>query len=242
MNWLSRVLTSSIGQKLIAALSGLGLLGFMLVHAQGNLRIYLPAALDEAGKPIGTRAIDAYAEHLHNQPWLPLAEISLLILFLVHIVTVVRLVLANRAARGATRYAASGSKSGGGAASKASMTMAVSGSITMAFLLVHVITVRATRENLFQSWSSAPHEPEHVTQALVTHLSNPFMAAFYVVGSLLVSWHLFHGIQSAARSLGVNHNKYSPLIEKAGLAISILLALSFASIPLAIYFKFIVIP
>jgi len=81
VNWLSRVLTSSIGQKLIAALSGLGLLGFMLVHAQGNLRIYLPAALDEAGKPIGTRAIDAYAEHLHNQPWLPLAEISLLILF-----------------------------------------------------------------------------------------------------------------------------------------------------------------
>ena len=237
MNWLSRVLTSSIGQKLIAALSGLGLLGFMLVHAQGNLRIYLPAALDEAGNPIGTRAIDAYAEHLHNQPWLPLAEISLLILFLVHIVTVVRLVLANRAARGATRYAASGSKSGGGAASKASMTMAVSGSITMAFLLVHVITVRATRENLFQSWSSAPHEPmEHVTAALVTHLSNPFMAIFYVVGSILVSWHLFHGIQSAARSLGVNHNKYSPLIEKSGLAISILLALSFASIPLAILF------
>ena len=232
MNWLSRVLTSSIGQKLIAALSGLGLLGFMLVHAQGNLRIYLPGEVE------GTRAIDAYAEHLHDQPWLPLAEIGLLVLFLGHIVTVIRLVRANRAARGATRYAASGNKSGGGAASKASMTMAVSGSITMAFLLVHVIMVRATRENLFQSWSSASHEPvEHVTKALVTHLSNPFMAAFYVVGSLLVSWHLFHGIQSASRSLGVNHNKYSPLIQKAGLLISIVLALSFASIPLAILFK-----
>ena len=232
MNWLSRVLTSSIGQKLIAALSGLGLLGFMLVHAQGNLRIYLPGEVE------GTRAIDAYAEHLHDQPWLPLAEIGLLVLFLVHIVTVIRLVLANRAARGATRYAASGNKSGGGAASKASMTMAVSGSITMAFLLVHVIMVRATRENLFQSWSSAePAKIEPVTQALVTHLSNPFMAIFYVVGSLLVSWHLFHGIQSASRSLGVNHNKYSPLIQKAGLLISIVLALSFASIPLAILFK-----
>lgn len=238
MNWLSRVLTSSIGQKFIAALSGLGLLGFMLVHAQGNLRIYLPAELNEGGNPIGKRAIDAYAEHLHNQPWLPLAEISLLVLFLVHIVTVVRLVLANRAARGATRYSTSGNKSGGAAATKASMTMAVSGSITMAFLLVHVITVRATRENLFQSWSSAPHAPmEHVTEALVKHLSNPFMAALYVVGSLLVSWHLFHGIQSASRSLGVNHNKYSPIIEKAGLAISIVLALCFASIPLAILFK-----
>lgn len=232
MNWLSRVLTSSIGQKLIAALSGLGLLGFMLVHAQGNLRIYLPGEVE------GTRAIDAYAEHLHDQPWLPLAEIGLLVLFLVHIVTVIRLVLANRAARGATRYAASGNKSGGGAASKASMTMAVSGSITMAFLLVHVIMVRATRENLFQSWCNCDHAPvEHVTKALVTHLSNPFMAAFYVVGSLLVSWHLFHGIQSASRSLGVNHNKYSPLIQKAGLLISIVLALSFASIPLAILFK-----
>ena len=76
-----------------------------------------------------------------------------------------------------------------------------------------------------------------MTQALVTHLSNPFMAIFYVVGSLLVSWHLFHGIQSASRSLGVNHNKYSPLIQKAGLLISIVLALSFASIPLAILFK-----
>ena len=232
MNWLSRVLTSSIGQKLIAALSGLGLLGFMLVHAQGNLRIYLPGEVE------GTRAIDAYAEHLHEQPWLPLAEIGLLVLFLVHIVTVIRLVLANRAARGATRYATSGNKSGGGAASKASMTMAVSGSITMAFLLVHVIMVRATRENLFQSWCNCDHAPvEHVTKALVTHLSNPFMAIFYVVGSLLVSWHLFHGIQSASRSLGVNHNKYSPLIQKAGLLISIVLALSFASIPLAILFK-----
>lgn len=238
MNWLSRVLTSSIGQKLIAALSGLGLLGFMLVHAQGNLRIYLPAALDEAGNPIGTRAIDAYAEHLHEQPWLPLAEIGLLVLFLVHIVTVIRLVLANRAARGATRYAASGNKSGGGAASKASMTMAISGSITMAFLLVHVIMVRATRENVFQSWSSGAHEPvEHVTKALVDHLSNPAMAIFYVIGSVLVSWHLFHGIQSATRSVGLNHNKYTPMIQKAGLVISVLLALAFASIPLAILFK-----
>ena len=238
MNWLSRVLTSSIGQKLIAALSGLGLLGFLLVHAQGNLRIYLPAALDEAGNPIGTRAIDAYAEHLHEQPWLPIAEIGLLVLFLVHIVTVIRLVLANRAARGAERYKASGGKSGGGAASKASRTMAISGSITMAFILVHVLTVRATRENLFQSWCNCSHEPvEHVTKALVDHLSNPAMAIFYVIGSLLVSWHLFHGIQSATRSLGVNHNKYSPLIQKAGLAISILLALCFASIPLAILFK-----
>jgi succinate dehydrogenase / fumarate reductase cytochrome b subunit len=226
VNWLSRALTSSIGLKLIAALTGLGLFGFMLVHAQGNLRIFI----DDGA------AIDAYAEHLHTAWWLPFAEVSLLVLFALHIFTVVKLTLANRAARGQQRYAQSASKRGGGAASASSRTMAVSGLIVLAFLVVHVGFVRLRRENLFHPWFDEATRPhiEPVTVALKAHLSNPLMAGLYVVGSILVCWHLFHGVQSAFRSLGLNHSKYTPMIEVGGKVAAIALGLVFASIPIAI--------
>lgn len=171
----------------------------------------------------------------------PFAEVGLLFIFLVHIVTVIRLTMANRAARGTQRYAVQTSKRTDGLPAAASKTMAISGMLVLAFLAVHVGFVRLRRENLFYAWldEDSRTKVEPVTDALKAHLGNPPVAILYVVGSVLVCWHLFHGVQSAFRSLGLNHNKYTPLIEKAGAAAAGLLALLFASIPLAILFGFI---
>ena len=64
----------------------------------------------------------------------------------------------------------------------------------------------------------------------------PWRVGLYVAGSLLVGWHVFHGFQSAFRSLGVNHSGWTPVFRKAGAGLGLLFALGFASLPLWIFF------
>src|SRR4051812_46727855 len=80
---------STIGSKLIVALTGLGLLGFVILHLLGNLQIYL-----------GEEAINSYAEALKDKPLIVWStRLLLLLLFVVHIVVGIRLKLHNHAAR-----------------------------------------------------------------------------------------------------------------------------------------------
>ena len=77
MNWLKQTLWSSIGKKLMMAVTGLSFCAFLAGHLAGNLTIYA-----------GEAAFNSYAEHLHALgPLITLAEIGLLIFAVVHIVT-----------------------------------------------------------------------------------------------------------------------------------------------------------
>ena len=77
MNWLFDTLRSSIGKKLLMAITGLGFCGFLFLHLAGNLSIFG-----------GRQMFNAYAEHLHELgPLLTLAEIGLALFGMVHIGT-----------------------------------------------------------------------------------------------------------------------------------------------------------
>ncbi len=121
MNWFATTFSSSIGRKVLVGVTGLGLVGFLVAHMFGNLNIYC-----------GTDALNSYAEHLHNLPGFGLIELGLLLLFVVHIVLVIGLTRANRAAR-AGRYAVTASKreDGGSLSAKASKAMVVSGLVML---------------------------------------------------------------------------------------------------------------
>jgi len=217
VDWLVKVFTSTIGRKLLVGVSGLGLVGFLVMHLAGNLNLYKSAD-----------ALDVYAESLHALPGFALAEAGLLGMFVLHIVLVIGLVRSNRAARGQA-YAVSGSKrSDAGPRSLASRMMAVSGMLLLAFMVVHVAHFRLKRGEF--------HTAEGVSglgNTVIETIQQPAWLVLYVVGSLLTGFHLAHGIQSAARSLGLNHRKWTPIVERVGVALAVALSLGFASLPIA---------
>lgn len=222
MNWILQVIKSTIGRKLIAGITGLGLVGFVIGHMVGNLNVFKSSG-----------AMHEYAEALHHLAVLEhykilwVIELGLLGMFVAHIAAVVSLILDNRRARGAGKYAVSASKRDERVSSLASRTMAVSGLVLLAFLVIHIVHFRLKRAMIETQACGIGGE-------VVDLLSNPLWAAFYALGSVLVAWHIFHGIQSSAMSLGVNHRKYTPAITTVGTVIALVVGVGFTSIPIAI--------
>lgn len=201
-------LDSSIGKKMTVALAGFLLVGFLVTHLAGNLLLF-----------VGPSAFNHYAETLESNPLLPLAELGLVALFLVHIVQSLRARLANNAARpvGYEVY------SGKGARTPGSRTMAVTGVVILVFVVLHVATMK---------FKAGGAKGEDLFTHVAVWFTNPLYSLFYVVAVLGVGLHLSHGVQSAAQTFGLSHPRYTPLLKKAGLGLSALLTLGFASMPL----------
>ena len=217
MNWFAQTFTSVAGRKLIAALTGLGLVLFLVVHLAGNLQIFAPG-----------NALNDYAKALHDGPLIIVGDVGLLLMFPLHIWAVLTLARDNRRARGDTGYKVSGSKQSRGAMAVLSSKLTVVGGLLLMFFVgAHVWHFRLRHAEIEASGVGIKEE-------IVKQLSNPMWGALYIVGSLLVGWHLFHGFQAAFRSLGVWHPRYTPLLTRAGFGLSLLLALGFISIPLAV--------
>lgn len=221
MNWLTKTATSTIGRKFFAGLSGLALVGFLIMHLAGNLSLF-----------VGSESVNHYAELLHVKiPFFLAVEFSLLGIFLVHMIFVMSAVLRNRAAR-QQRYAVGASKRGGGPSALASRMMALTGITLIVFIVVHVAQLRL---RLF-----GPSEAEQeIGFLLIDTLSQPGWAAMYIAGSLLAGWHVFHGFQSAFRSVGLGHQKYMPTIMKLGMVLGVSLGLAFAALPILTFAGFI---
>lgn len=221
MNWIVQFLRSTIGRKWIAGLTGLGLVGFAFVHMAGNLNLLK-----------GAGAMHEYAEALHHISVLEhyrllwIAELGLAAMFLVHIGVVVSLILENRKARGPQRYAVNASKRSNRLEALASKTMAFSGLVLLTFLVVHIWQFRFKRAIIEHSMGGIGHE-------VVNVLSNPVWGMLYAVAGVLVGWHIFHGVQSATRSFGLNHPKYSPLVRTLGLGLSIVVGVGFTAVSVA---------
>lgn len=201
-------LDSSIGKKMTVALAGLLLVGFLVAHLTGNLLLF-----------VGPSAFNQYAETLEANPLLPLAEAGLALLFLVHIVQSLRARRANAVARpvGYEVYSNKGARTPG------SRTMTVTGLLILFFVVLHVATMK------FRAGGS---KGEDLFSHVTAWFADPLYSLFYVVAVLGVGLHLSHGVQSALQTFGVNHPRYTPTLKRAGYALSALLTLGFASMPL----------
>lgn len=225
MNWFTRIWTSSIGKKVLVAVTGLGLLGFLFGHLFGNLQIFW-----------GAGALNAYAAGLHEYWFLPLAELAIFAAFIVHVVLVIKLTLENKKARGVP-YAVKSTKNPGFKYTS-SVLMRLSGLVVLTFLVIHILDYRVLRDlhdaALVDCLATGVSCEDTVGGRVTSTLMVPWRAALYTVGSLFVGWHLYHGIGSAARSFGVASPKWTPIIDKAGAGIGIGLGVLFAIIPVAI--------
>ena len=209
--WLGRLFGSSIGKKLLMALSGLLLFGFLVVHLAENLLIYA----DRTGA-----TFDGYVRFLSARSWVPLAELALALLFLVHVVQAVRVSLQNRAAR-RTPYAR---EPGHGGRTLASTSMLVTGSFVLLFLILHLVQFRF----------APPAQREHMARLLRSEFEKPLVLGAYVLGLIALAIHLSHGLQSALQSLGLAHPRYTPLVRGLSVVLAMLFALGFGTFP--VYF------
>jgi succinate dehydrogenase / fumarate reductase, cytochrome b subunit len=215
---LRRVLSSSVGTKLLIGLTGLLLFAYLLLHLAGNLMILA-----------GPETFNHYAHALAGNPLVVPAEIALLLLFLLHIYKTVTMWTANQRARniGYEKKSWAGHTS---RKSLASTTMIWSGLFTLAFVVVHVAHIK------YGAWYDIGDPPvRDLYRTEIEVFSNPFWVAVYVFAMVLIGFHLRHGISSAFQSVGADHPVYTKRLVVFGTVLAILIAGGFAIIPIWAY-------
>ena len=214
------IFASSVGTKIIIGTTGLALFLYLLIHIAGNLVVFF-----------GPAVFNKYAYVLEDNPLLPIIEIGLALVFLIHIYKTVRMYLDNRAAR-PVRYA---QKKYAGPPSRktfASSTMILSGLWLLAFLVIHV---RAFHDGWGTEYPWPAGGRDLYRQEMET-FANPPMVGFYILSMIVVGSHLWHGIASGVQSLGSDKPAWTRFILPAGKVIAVLVASGFILIALCAHF------
>ena len=200
--------------KLLIGATGAALAVYLIIHIAGNLMVFF-----------GPDVFNRYAHTLESNPLIPVIEMGLLVIFLVHVYKTVRMYLRNRAAR-PLRYVEK--KSAGPPSRKtfASSTMIVSGIWLMTFIIIHV---RAFRYGTEYEWPAGGRD---LYRLEMENLANPLMVGFYVVSMVVVGSHLWHGVSSSVQSLGLDHPRWTPLVTTAGRIVAVVVAGGFIVIAL----------
>ncbi len=225
MNGLGRGLRSSVATKFMMALTGLMLFGFVVAHMLGNLQVFA-----------GRNALNTYAEKLQSLgPILLLMRGGLLVIFVVHVVTAVRLTRLNQAARPVPYASKEPLKS-----SFASRSMLLSGMVVLAFVVYHLLhfTYGVIQPDGHAMTETVFHGDEEVQRTdvygmVVTGFSNVGVALSYLVAMVLLGLHLSHGLSSLVQSLGFLRPKYREIIQLAGSGITALIVVGNCAMPLA---------
>lgn len=210
---------STVGKKYLMGLSGLIWAGFIFGHMAGNMTILVsPDMYNSYGHAIVSNKILLYG-----------TEIALVFALVAHVTLALLLTKQNRDSRG-TRYASK--PNGEKAASFASEWMAVHGSIILVFIILHLVTFKY-----------GPHYETTVDGVVMRDLarliyevfSNPLAVGWYLVALVLLGFHLTHGVRSIFQSFGLLHPAYQPVIKKAGVIYSVVVAGGFISQPLFVF-------
>lgn len=225
MSWVSKTLNSTLGRKLLMALTGIFLILFLVVHLAGNLQLL---AGDEG------RSFNIYAHNMATNPLIRVVSILNFAFITLHVVYSILLTRHNKASR-PIGYAVSGASAN---STWASRNMGILGTIILIFLLVHLRGF--WYEFKFGEIPTANYDGvvyKDVYAIVAEAYSNILYAVFYVVSMGFLAFHLSHGFASAFQTLGLNHKKYSPLIKKVGFGFSILVPALFALIPIVMFIQ-----
>jgi succinate dehydrogenase (or fumarate reductase) cytochrome b subunit, b558 family len=205
------LITSSVGQKLLMALSGFFLCSFLLLHLTINMFLF---ARD------GGETFDTYAEFMATYPLIRPLEIVLFAGFLLHAFVGTVLWVANRRAR-PVRYAVT---KPGETSTLASRVAFLTGAFVFVFLVVHVNTFFVT-SRFFPTGATMFHMVRDAFR-------NPWYDAFYIAALGFLGYHLKHGFASAFQTLGLRNTRYENLIDAVSVIFWLLIPICFAAIPL----------
>ena len=215
MTWLTDFWRSSIGGKVTMAVTGFLLFGFVVAHLVGNLQLLA-----------GPEAINGYAKWLHDRgALLWVARIGLLAVFVVHVVTALRLARANKVAR-PVAYA----KEATIQASFASRSMVLSGVSLLVFVIYHLLhlTTGQAHRDFVQG---------DVYHNLVSPLGGFqvwWIAAVYIIANLALGLHLYHGVWAMFGSLGLTSRRFETWRRNFATAFAVIITVANVSFPLAV--------
>lgn len=216
-----RVWKSSIGRKLIVALTGLVLVLFLAGHLAGNLVVFL-----------GRDAFNSYAEFLHHflhgaGVWI--ARLGLLGAVALHIAATVSLTAENKAAR--TAYA----KETNIQASTSGRIMIWSGITILVFVIYHLMHFTMHLGNTYSSYRDELGRHD-AWKMVIDGFSVWYISAFYILAMTLLCSHLSHGVGAMFQTLGLRSKKSAPLVTVISKGYALFIWLGFISIPIAINF------
>ena len=212
----AHIIRTSIGRKILMAVTGVITFGFVIGHMLGNLQVYL-----------GQEQINVYAEKLQALgPFLWVIRGSLLLAFAVHIWLGIQLKLENWSAR-PEGYRNEQTVQ----ASLASRTMIWTGLIILLFVIYHLLhyTARVTNpdyQNLFDAAGRFD-----VYTMVILGFSNYLISGFYIVAVGLLSYHLSHGVASMFQTLGFNTPIWQQRLKAIAWFFTIFLFLGYAAVP-----------
>ena len=217
MQKLATLLGSTIGKKVVMAVTGIILFGFVVGHMIGNLQIYLgPHAINEYGRFL--------REFLHGGGiWI--ARAGLLVAVALHIWAAVSLTVENRAARPVGYRRRRHLES-----TYASRTMAWSGPILALFIAFHLadLTFGAVTPGFVEG---------DVYNNLIRSFSRVPASAFYILAMLALGLHLHHGIWSGLQTLGGSHPRWNDLRNRLAALVAAAVVIGNISIPVAVLTK-----
>jgi len=218
---IASLYASSVGRKFVMALSGLAIIGFVIVHLIGTLKIFLgPEATNEYGEAL--RNLGGHLIPRTHLLWI--FRIGLIAAFEVHLHAAFSLDRRNRKANGPARL----SRQDYVAATYASRTMLWSGIIVGLFIVFHLADL---------TWGTINPDFERgdAYNNQIASFQNPLIVGVYLIGVAAMTSHLFHGLWSLLQSIGATTSVLDQQGKRrAAAAISIVIGLGYASMPLAV--------
>jgi succinate dehydrogenase cytochrome b subunit len=210
---IRRFWVSTVGKKIVMAVTGLIMLGFLVTHATANLLAYL-----------GPDSINSYSRFLHQTPevlW-P-ARIVLLVSVVLHVTAAMQLTAASRAAR-PTGYELRESQ----IATFASRSIRWLSILLAVFIVVHLL--HFTGGQLLTGFQ----ERNPYANVVLAFTTQPVMIGFYLVMMVVVGLHVYHGAWSSIRTLGLSRPRGRPTSRPVAAVLAVALWLAFSLVPLGV--------
>ena len=211
-------LKSSIGRKQIVAVTGLLLIGYLIIHLAGNFLLYF-----------GPELFNKYAETLGSlRPGLTFIEIGLLLVFISHIYVTSTLVLENIRAR-STDYTV---KRNQGERSWATRLMPFTGTFLLAFVIWHIYDFSLVDKHGVRSFMYG--KSYGLYGIVYNSFVNPMHSTMYIIAMFCLGFHLWHGVESFMQTFGWNDAKRMYTVRTISQWFAAAMTLGFSSIPVYI--------
>ena len=221
---MSNIFSSSIGKKLIMSLAGLFLIIFLIVHLGINITLIICKSREY---------FNIAAHFMSSNIVIKIFEIILFGGFILHMFYGLILQIQNWLARPKRYKIANFSET-----SFFSKYMIHTAIIISIFLVLHLLDffIKSKFTDNIEEVVYKGKEYKDLGLLVIQRFKIGWVVIVYVAALLFLGFHLHHGFQSAFKSLGINHKKYSPVINSAGVIYTLIITLGFISIPVYIYF------